>query len=102
MDTWVWIVIAAAVVVVLLLVAWVAWSNRRRRGLHDRFGKEYERTVESADSRRNAAEQRPFHTTLTLCSHEDAIRSPVLCLVEEDLLRVAGFDDGRDGQSLGA
>jgi hypothetical protein len=52
MDTWIWIVIAAVVVVVLLLVAWAAWSRRRRHGLHDRFGSEYDRTVEGADSRR--------------------------------------------------
>jgi hypothetical protein len=54
MDTWIWIVIVAAVVVVLLLVAWGAWSRRRRHSLHDRFGTEYDRTVEGADSRRRA------------------------------------------------
>jgi hypothetical protein len=54
MDTWVWIVIGAAVVIVLLLVAWSAWSRRRRHALHDRFSSEYDRTVEDADSRRQA------------------------------------------------
>jgi hypothetical protein len=54
MDTWVWIVIAA-VVVILLIVAIAAWArSRRRRGLHERFGSEYDRTVDSADSRRKA------------------------------------------------
>lgn len=54
MDTWIWVVIIVAVVVVLFLVAWGAWSRRRRHSLHDRFGKEYDRTVEGADSRRKA------------------------------------------------
>jgi hypothetical protein len=54
MDTWVWIVIAAAVVVALLLMAAFGFSGRRRRGLQERFGPEYDRTVESADSRRSA------------------------------------------------
>jgi len=54
MDTWVWIVIIAAVVLAVLLIAYVATSSRRRRGLQDRFGPEYDRTVETADSRRTA------------------------------------------------
>jgi hypothetical protein len=54
MDTWVWIVIIAAVVLVVLAVAYVASTSRRRRGLQDRFGPEYDRTVDSADSRRAA------------------------------------------------
>src|SRR5262245_2242528 len=54
MDAWVWIVIAAAVVILLIvIVAWWARS-RRRRGLHQRFGSEYDRTLEDADSRRKA------------------------------------------------
>jgi hypothetical protein len=54
MDTWVWIVIIAAVVLVVLGIAYVATTSRRRRGLQDRFGPEYDRTVDSADSRRAA------------------------------------------------
>ncbi|HEX5585786.1 MAG TPA: hypothetical protein VFZ17_00625 [Acidimicrobiia bacterium] len=54
MDTWVWIVIAIAVVIVLAIVALSAWSRSRRRGLHDRFGPEYDRSVESGESRRAA------------------------------------------------
>jgi hypothetical protein len=54
MDTWVWIVIIAAVVLVVLAIAYVATTSRRRRGLQDRFGPEYDRTVDSADSRRAA------------------------------------------------
>ena len=54
MDTWVWIAIAAAVVVVAVIVL-ASWFGRdRRRRLQDRFGPEYDRTVESADKRRDA------------------------------------------------
>ena len=54
MDTWVWIVIAVVAAAALLILAWAAISRRRRAGLRDRFGPEYERTVEGADSRRKA------------------------------------------------
>jgi hypothetical protein len=54
MDTWVWIVIAAAVVVALLLMAAFGLGSRRRRGLQERFGPEYDRTVETAGTRRAA------------------------------------------------
>jgi hypothetical protein len=54
MDAWVWIVIAVAAVVVLALIAFALEQRRRRRHLQDRFGPEYERTVEDADSRRRA------------------------------------------------
>jgi hypothetical protein len=54
MDTWVWIVIIAAIILVVLAIAYVVSTGRRRRGLQDRFGPEYDRTVESADSRRKA------------------------------------------------
>ena len=54
MDTWVWIVIAVVVVLAIaLLVMWSA-ARRRHRHLEGRFGPEYGRTVDSADSRRKA------------------------------------------------
>jgi flagellar biosynthesis/type III secretory pathway M-ring protein FliF/YscJ len=53
-PTWGWIVIAIAAVVVLAAVAWSAYNTRRRRGLQDRFGSEYDRTVADAPSRREA------------------------------------------------
>jgi FtsZ-interacting cell division protein ZipA len=46
MDTWVWIVIAAVAAVVFLAVLWSATRARRTRSLQDRFGREYDRTVE--------------------------------------------------------
>ena len=54
MPTWGWIVIAIAAVVVLAAIAWSAYNNRRRKGLQDRFGSEYDRTVADAPSRREA------------------------------------------------
>src|SRR3954452_18918181 len=54
MDAWVWIVIAVVVVVIIAVVVASLVSSRRRRELQGRFGPEYDRTVESADSRRDA------------------------------------------------
>ena len=52
MDAWVWIVIAVVVVVAIaLFIGWVS-ARRRHRRLENRFGPEYERTVETAKSRR--------------------------------------------------
>src|SRR5262249_39230205 len=46
---------APRVVVVLLLVAVMVWSGRRRRHhLQDRFGSEYDRTVDASEHRRDA------------------------------------------------
>jgi FtsZ-interacting cell division protein ZipA len=77
MDTWVWIVIAVAVVV-LLVLAFMAWSRGRRRSLHGRFGPEYDRTVDSADSRRQAErdlrERESEHAELELRPLTEAAR----------------------------
>lgn len=55
MATWVWILIAAAVVCVLVLGAtWASMRTRRTRGLQDRFGREYDRTVDREGGRRGA------------------------------------------------
>jgi hypothetical protein len=54
MDTWVWIVIAAAVVLAVLLVVALGFNSRRRRQLQERFGPEYDRTVETTGGRRAA------------------------------------------------
>ncbi|MFJ8668823.1 hypothetical protein [Streptomyces sp. NPDC093600] len=62
------IIIPAVVVIALIAVALVA--ARRRRRLQDRFGPEYERTVEDAGSRRAAerelAEREKRHDSLEL------------------------------------
>jgi hypothetical protein len=55
MPTWAWIVIAiAAAVIIIGAIAWSASRARRRRGLQERFGGEYDRTVADAPSRREA------------------------------------------------
>jgi hypothetical protein len=52
MDTWVWIVIVAAIVVLAAIVTAMVLSSRRRTHLKQRFGAEYDRTIEASDSRR--------------------------------------------------
>ncbi len=54
MPTWVWIVIVAAIVVVVAVAAWQMLARRRTKQLQGRFGPEYERTVQSADSKKAA------------------------------------------------
>lgn len=54
MPSWAWIVIVIAAVVIVGAIAWSAYNTRRRRGLQDRFGSEYDRTVADAPSRREA------------------------------------------------
>ena len=57
MDTWVWIVIAVVAVIVVLGVIWSATRAKRSRALRDTFGREYDRTVESAGDRRAAEKE---------------------------------------------
>src|SRR6266540_313940 len=54
MDAWVWIVIIAAAIAVIGFVAWTLGTKRRTERLQDRFGPEYERTMEQAKSRKEA------------------------------------------------
>jgi hypothetical protein len=57
MPAWVWVVIAIAAVVVVALIVWQLSTKRRSRRLQDRFGPEYERTVEGSKNRREAEAQ---------------------------------------------
>jgi hypothetical protein len=70
MSTWVWIVIAVVAVVVVLGVVWSAVRTRRTQTLQDRFGPEYDRTVEQSGGRREAerelAERQKRHDELDL------------------------------------
>lgn len=52
-GTWLTIIIVAAVVVIAL-IAFAAWRTHRTRTLRGRFGPEYDHTVETAESRRQA------------------------------------------------
>jgi hypothetical protein len=54
MPGWAWVIVAVAAIVVIALVVWQASKARRTRALQDRFGPEYERTVDRADDRREA------------------------------------------------
>ena len=54
MPTWGWVLIGIGVVAVCVLIAWRAFAARRRRGLQETFGPEYDRTVSDAPSRREA------------------------------------------------
>jgi hypothetical protein len=70
MATWVWIVIAVAAVGLLLGIVWAATSKRRSRSMQDRFGREYDRTVEQAGGRRQGerelSEREKRHQELNL------------------------------------
>jgi hypothetical protein len=54
MPVWVWVLIVVAAVVVVAVVVWRALVTRRTRQLQDRFGPEYNRTLDNADSKRDA------------------------------------------------
>ena len=54
MDTWVWILIAVVVVLAVLGLVGYFGQRRRTQGLQDRFGGEYDRTLEKEGGRRSA------------------------------------------------
>lgn len=54
MPAWVWVLIIVAAVIVVAAVVWRALASRRTRTLQDRFGPEYNRTLEGSDSKRDA------------------------------------------------
>jgi len=54
MAAWIWVVVAIAVVAVLGVLVWQGMERRRTGRLRARFGPEYNRMVNSTDSRREA------------------------------------------------
>jgi FtsZ-interacting cell division protein ZipA len=54
MPSWVWVLIAIAVVAVLAVVVWQALARRRTGRLQQQFGPEYDRTLGTTDSKRDA------------------------------------------------
>lgn len=54
MDTWMWIVLAILVVLAVAAIVYALVVRQRSAKLQERFGPEYDRRVESADSRREA------------------------------------------------
>lgn len=54
MAAWVWVVVAIAIVAAVGVVAWQGFARRRSSRLQERFGPEYNRLVNSAESKRDA------------------------------------------------
>ncbi len=54
MPGWAWALVAVSAIVVVALVIWQAMKQRRTRELQGRFGPEYDRTLDVAESKRDA------------------------------------------------
>jgi hypothetical protein len=54
MPGWAWALLAVGAVIVLALLTWQLLRQRRTRTLQERFGPEYDRTLETTDDRREA------------------------------------------------
>jgi FtsZ-interacting cell division protein ZipA len=54
MSAWIWVVIVAIVVALLVVAFWRGQTRRRTGKLQEQFGREYDRTVETAGNRRRA------------------------------------------------
>jgi len=54
MPGWAWALVAVGAIVVVALVIWQAMRQRRTRELQGRFGPEYDRTLDVAESKRDA------------------------------------------------
>jgi hypothetical protein len=54
MPGWAWALVAVGALVVVALVIWQAVKQRRTRELQGRFGPEYDRTLDVAESKRDA------------------------------------------------
>ena len=78
MSTGAIILVIVVAVVIVVALAWVVMQQARRRRLREQFGPEYDRTLESADSRRAAerelAEREKRHSEFDLKPLEPAER----------------------------
>jgi hypothetical protein len=54
MPGWAWAIIVVAAIVIVAIVVWRAVAAKKTRALQGRFGPEYDRALDSADSRRQA------------------------------------------------
>ena len=54
MDAWIWVVIAIAAIVVVAVVAMMSMRKRQTSHLQERFGSEYDRTVDDTGDQRDA------------------------------------------------
>ncbi|MDQ3121413.1 MAG: hypothetical protein M3Q59_02615, partial [Actinomycetota bacterium] len=57
MDAWIWIVIAAVAIAAVVLIAMMSMRKRQTSQLQDRFGSEYDRTVDDAGDQREAVRE---------------------------------------------
>jgi hypothetical protein len=82
MPTWSWIVIVVAVIVIVAVIVTRVAHQRRTAALRDRFGEEYERTVEHAGGIRAAEhellERERLHDGLELHPLSEVTRSRYL------------------------
>jgi len=56
MQPWTWVLLIVVLIVIVLLVA-VLMRQRRTAGLRDRFGPEYDRTIDTTDDKRGAEQE---------------------------------------------
>jgi hypothetical protein len=54
MPGWAWAIIVVAAVVLVAIVVWRALAAKKTRALQGRFGPEYDRAIDSSESRRRA------------------------------------------------
>ena len=54
MPAWGWVVVGVAVIAVVIMAVLLVLANRRTASLRDRFGPEYDRTVEATGDKRDA------------------------------------------------
>jgi hypothetical protein len=54
MAAWVWVLIVVGIAALLAVVAWRAFARRQTGRLQEQFGPEYDRTLDSAENRRDA------------------------------------------------
>jgi hypothetical protein len=92
MDTWVWIVIGLVVAIVILGVLISALRTRRSRSLRDRFGREYDRTVDKAGGRREAEQELRKREQ----RHDELELRPLSADARERYLRQWQVTQGRD------
>src|SRR5262249_6278478 len=54
MPVWGWILIAVGMVLLVAIAAWELVAQQRTKRLHERFGPEYDRTLDASKNRREA------------------------------------------------
>ena len=97
METWEWIIVAVALVAALLLALAFVRVRRRRTHLKDRFGREYQRTVEmdgtGADS---------YHPSLIGMTYLKRFPSQALCIASLLIAACSGDDNAAPPGTGGA